>query len=141
MKVVIPFLALVFIKYCTGTPSTKQEIPQYIRQSWLNKTRRYHTECVCKTGVDPLTAFDSIAITQLSNDFCLRCYLKCLDIKLMVLDPFTGTFVKEEFIQFAGVTSEIFDKCSGQTEQTKDLCAKSFYMYLCIVHSLMKPVE
>ncbi|KAF5279795.1 hypothetical protein FQR65_LT03326 [Abscondita terminalis] len=143
MKIIVYWITLTFLKYGLARllVSTFQEVPLHLRNSWVNVTEQYHTQCVCESGVNAFAAINSLAITQLSNDPHLKCYYKCLDINLLLLDPVTGSFVKSEFLRYAGITSEIFDKCSGQTESMKDLCAKSFYMYLCVVHSVIEPKQ
>ncbi|KAK4877447.1 hypothetical protein RN001_009953 [Aquatica leii] len=125
--------------YC-DYPLTTKEVPLYIRQSWINVTEPHRTPCICETKVKPTSAYKSMMFTEIPNDPCLKCYYKCLSIKLNLMEATTGNFVEKEFLrQIEGVTPEIFKRCNEKLKCEVDLCKKCFGMYLCIVHSVLVP--
>ncbi|KAF5279798.1 hypothetical protein FQR65_LT03329 [Abscondita terminalis] len=119
---------------------TVKKVPLYIRQSWLALFEPLFSKCICESKVDPTLAFRSIINTEVSSSPCLKCFFKCLYIKLNIMDATTGEFQEEEMLrQIEGMTTGIFKKCNGQTKHEVDLCKKSFDMYMCVVHSHSKP--
>ncbi|KAF5279786.1 hypothetical protein FQR65_LT03317 [Abscondita terminalis] len=133
----------LFVHVCLcNKPSTTKEVPLYIRQSWIKVNNPIRSACICESGVNPTMAFRSMMNTEITSDPCLKCYYKCLQIKLNLMEATTGEFVEKEYLrQLEGVTPEIFSKCNAQTKNEVDLCKKCFDMYLCIVHAVQVPKQ
>ncbi|KAF5279791.1 hypothetical protein FQR65_LT03322 [Abscondita terminalis] len=116
---------------------TVKKVPLHIRQSWLALFDPLLYKCICETGVNPTLAFKSIINTEVSSNACLKCFFKCLQIKLNIIDAITGEFQEKEMLrQVEGLTPDIFKKCKERTNDVVDLCKKAFDMYMCVVHSL-----
>ncbi|KAK4877452.1 hypothetical protein RN001_009958 [Aquatica leii] len=123
-----------------NSKSTLKEVPLYMRQSWLKVTDPIRTACICESGVNPTIALKSVLNTEVPNNPCLKCFFKCLAIKLNFMEATTGDFLKYELLrQVEGMTTEIFDKCNDKIKSEEDLCKKAFNMYMCLVHYVSEP--
>ncbi|KAK4877451.1 hypothetical protein RN001_009957 [Aquatica leii] len=137
---VLSSIILVELSACNKHALTTKEVPLYIRQSWIKASEPYRSPCICESGVNPTAAFKSIMNTEVTNNPCLKCYYKCLFVKMNLMEQTTGALIEKEFVrQVEGCTSEVFKKCNEKTKNEIDLCKKSFDTYLCIVHILSKP--
>ncbi|KAF5279785.1 hypothetical protein FQR65_LT03316 [Abscondita terminalis] len=142
IKIYTPYLLLLllFKTSHSSSLSTTKEVPLYIRQSWIKRTDSIRTACICESNAKPSDAYKLLMLTQVTNDPCLKCFIKCLKIKLNLMDATTGNLIEKEFIrQIEGVTPEIFKKCNEKVREEIDLCEKSFGMFLCVVHVLAVP--
>ncbi|KAK4877448.1 hypothetical protein RN001_009954 [Aquatica leii] len=119
---VLWFIIIVELSACTTHALTTKEVPLYIRQSWIKVSEPYRTACICESGVNPTAAFKSIMNTEVPNNPCLKCYYKCLYVKMNLMEQTTGALIEKEFVrQVEGCTSEVFKKCNEKTKNEVDL--------------------
>ncbi|KAF5279793.1 hypothetical protein FQR65_LT03324 [Abscondita terminalis] len=125
----------------SNTPQlTAKEVPLYIRQSWVKMIDPILALCISESRGNPTNVFKSLMNTEVVNDSGLKCFYKCVALKLNFMEATTGEFQEKEMLrQIEGLTPEMYKKCNNQVKDEVDLCKKSFDMYMCQVHSLLKP--
>ncbi|KAK4883843.1 hypothetical protein RN001_000114 [Aquatica leii] len=90
---------------------TEGEVPLGYRISWDGVVAKYVSECICEIGVSPALATDFFLKGEYSIDRCVYCYIKCLAIKMNLLNPAnTGVNEYEYLRQIAGTTPSMVSK-------------------------------
>ncbi|KAF5277081.1 hypothetical protein FQA39_LY06319 [Lamprigera yunnana] len=116
-------------------------VPLRMRESWIQLAVPVFNLCICDSGVNPTVAYKSIMFTEVPNDPCLKCFYRCLAVKLKIMDAITGEFMEEQILrQVQGITPALFKKCNDKVKDEVDLCKKAFEGYMCIIHAAEQPV-
>ncbi|KAK4883845.1 hypothetical protein RN001_000116 [Aquatica leii] len=117
------------------------EVPLVYRQNWEDLITRVRSECICEIGVSSSLAINFFFKAEYSSDLCVHCYVKCITVKLNLMSSSTGEVIEHEFLrQVAGTTPSMISRCKNGTIALKDPCLIGYYMYQCIVSSLLVPV-
>ncbi|KAK4883846.1 hypothetical protein RN001_000117 [Aquatica leii] len=117
------------------------EVPFEFRKGWEGVAETFRSECICEMGVSSALAIDFFLRGEYSVDLCIYCYIKCIHLKMNLMSASTSEFIEYEFVrQIAGTTPSMISKCNNGTVGVKDPCLKSYYMYACIVTSLLVSV-
>ncbi|KAF5307516.1 hypothetical protein FQR65_LT06871 [Abscondita terminalis] len=133
------FLHIIhFISFATSTMALS-EVPLKYRVSWEAIVNPYRSECICEIGLDPALARDFFLRGEYSTTPCVYCYIKCLALKLDLLDA-AGKVNEANVVRLiAGTTPLIVAKCNNQTRLEKDICLLSYNMYQCVLTALLIP--
>ncbi|KAF5269917.1 hypothetical protein FQR65_LT05716 [Abscondita terminalis] len=107
-------------------------VPQSIQESWIRGASHDYSECLCATGADIIKGPNILKKLEYPNDPCLKCFMKCLEMKVdLILSD--GTIMPETWVlKVAGVTLEIAYKCTNETIHMLDACEKSYEMSKCV---------
>ncbi|KAF5269912.1 hypothetical protein FQR65_LT05711 [Abscondita terminalis] len=111
-------------------------IPQTVRERWIRDTAPYNTECICASGADATKAINVLTKLEYPNDPCVKCFLKCIQIKMGLMQS-GGTIVPEAWVNVvAGVTTEIAIKCTNESSGVLDACQKAYDWAICLTKAL-----
>ncbi|KAK4883842.1 hypothetical protein RN001_000113 [Aquatica leii] len=131
---------IVFL-YLTTLSNALMEVPLDYRLGWDDVTKKHISECICDIGVSPAKAVDFFLKGEYSTDRCIYCYIKCVAMKMNLLNPATGEPNVDEILrQLAGTNRDMLTQCKNGTHFLKDHCDIAYFMYSCIVTHVIVPV-
>ncbi|KAF5307519.1 hypothetical protein FQR65_LT06874 [Abscondita terminalis] len=134
------FIILITLLFVHNVLS-KLVVPDNIKKSWFDLSEPHFTECACITGVSLTRANRFFTKSELPDDPRLKCFFKCLVIKLSILNEATNEWDETEIInKVAGVTPFIYSNCNNSTDKIKDLYERVFQMTMCLVLQISVPV-
>ncbi|KAK4883849.1 hypothetical protein RN001_000120 [Aquatica leii] len=112
-------------------------IPSNITDAWLALVNPFFSECICQTGVKPDVALRAFTHTDLVDDACLKCFLKCLGIKLNIINLATGA-VDENMLasKIVGVTPAIASYCNDLSKNQTDSCQRTYEGVVCLAFAV-----
>ncbi|KAF5269913.1 hypothetical protein FQR65_LT05712 [Abscondita terminalis] len=111
-------------------------VPQPIRDRWIRDTSPYNSECICATGAETTAAVNVLKELKFPNDPCLKCFIKCIQIKMGLMRS-DGTIVPGAWVNVvAGVTTEIAIKCTNESSSVLDACQKAYDWSICLRNAL-----
>ncbi|KAK5642785.1 hypothetical protein RI129_008952 [Pyrocoelia pectoralis] len=100
-------------------------------------TEPFKEECIKETGVDITYANRVFLYSEYPEDEPLKCYIKCISMRMNILNGSSGKWEKSEVIQqVSGITSESYQNCNDETEAESNLCQNSFDMSKCFVRQV-----
>ncbi|KAB0797001.1 hypothetical protein PPYR_11062 [Photinus pyralis] len=134
----IGLLLLYFAVYATAV----KVVPKYIRVAWYRSALPFADECICRTGVLARYATNVFLNADYPSDSCLKCYVRCIYIRLHYMNSSNGTWNADEISRtMKGMTPKITENCIKRTRNIVDDCEKAFQLFLCAVYALQKVVK
>ncbi|KAK4883848.1 hypothetical protein RN001_000119 [Aquatica leii] len=129
----IVFVTLLSASFVSST----WVLPSNITDSWLALVNPFFSECICQTRVKPHIALRAIANTDLVDDACLKCFIKCLAINLNFFNTATGMVDQALVVsKIAGVTPEIISYCNDLTNNEMDVCQGAYDFFVCFAFAV-----
>ncbi|KAF5307518.1 hypothetical protein FQR65_LT06873 [Abscondita terminalis] len=130
-KIVLTLLLATSNSYC------KLLIDDFYKQSWYELAAPFFTECACITDVPLDLAYRLFFNTELPDNSCLKCFIKCIAEKTFLIDLRTGEWIEQEMVrQIEGITPDRASNCYNITHQEIDPCQKAYKIVYCIVMSV-----
>ncbi|KAF2893902.1 hypothetical protein ILUMI_12268 [Ignelater luminosus] len=125
MKVCVFLLLLVVYGSCT-----KNLTMSYFRDLSKGAAAPFVNECMCQSHLNPQILDDFSKYGKIPHDPCWKCFLKCLGIKLEVLNSTGHVHVQKWADRFEHLDLSLAEKCSDF--DVPDLCQKAYLMFNCV---------
>ncbi|KAF5279593.1 hypothetical protein FQA39_LY18271 [Lamprigera yunnana] len=114
--------AVLFVVLCLSpvifTKHTKDELHTH----WDNVISKHKTDCIKESGVEDVFALELEKYLTFPDDQNFKCYVKCIQQNLNVVDSqgnFNAQTVEKLFI---GAKKEMAHKCIQEVTNEKDIC-------------------
>ncbi|KAF5290665.1 hypothetical protein FQR65_LT01955 [Abscondita terminalis] len=125
-------------------PLVVAQVPLATNIGWDKLITPFKSECMCRTGVDPVRIPKWVYNYSFPQDSCLKCYIKCTFAHLNVLNP-DGTINLEANSALnkyvPGRTDNITYPCADKVANETDLCDKMFKFSFCIQTGIMNAAK
>ncbi|KAF5287966.1 hypothetical protein FQR65_LT12143 [Abscondita terminalis] len=108
------FKVVAFYVFVCGVRTNK--LSDELMDDWNNIAFRYSEECIEETGANPILARGLFLNNQLVDEEHMRCYMKCLSVKLNYILP-DGSFNRDKLL-----SDELMDDWNYLTSLYADEC-------------------
>lgn len=102
-------------------------------KKWLSMLEPFKRDCIAETKVNPEYPDRIVLHGEYPEDRKLKCYVKCMSMKMGVLDA-NGEVVEEIFRKYLNVDDDEIAKSVSKkclNENSTDLCEKAFRISKC----------
>ncbi|KAF5269919.1 hypothetical protein FQR65_LT05718 [Abscondita terminalis] len=107
-------------------------VPNEMQLHWIEISTPYYSSCMCATGVDQTKAINLLGKLELLEDPCVKCFGKCLMVKLGIMTS-DGVIIPETWAEVTATPVEPVKKCTNESSSILDACEKTYVFGKCLL--------
>ncbi|KAF5307624.1 hypothetical protein FQR65_LT06780 [Abscondita terminalis] len=109
---------------------------KYFLELRENVMSPYINECICATKVKEILVQKWFTLGEFTNDPCLKCFVKCMSIKVGFIDEMGTPSVNTAVTKYHA-PPELIKKCIDNNKNILDICEKSYRIGQCVVSGML----
>ncbi|KAF5296428.1 hypothetical protein FQR65_LT01415 [Abscondita terminalis] len=114
------------------------KIPILYLNSWNKLVEPFRNECMSETGADELDTLNFFLNMKFPEKSSFKCYIKCLYLRLNMMDENGVVNVEEIASQVVGVDFEMVKGCYLGLRNVTDHCEKAYSGIMCGMDKISK---
>ncbi|KAF5279591.1 hypothetical protein FQA39_LY18269 [Lamprigera yunnana] len=127
---------IFFIVLCFTPIVLAKHSREHLVAEWNKQLNKYKSECIKESGVNKNDAMDIEKMLTYPDYPNFKCYTKCQEQKMNLLD-IEGNFNEKNVLKIVeGATEEITHKCVQETLNDNDLCKRANDFSKCLVREI-----
>ncbi|KAF5271679.1 hypothetical protein FQA39_LY08002 [Lamprigera yunnana] len=121
--IVLCLVPVIFTKYSRDK----------LHQDWDKVISKHKVKCIKESGVNKDVGMDPEKYMIFPNDQNFKCYVKCVQQNLNILDTEGNFNVQTVEKLYTGASKEMTHKCLQETLNEKDICKKAYDFIKCMI--------